>query len=332
MGLLIYGGGRLWYECGHTLTHNCLINMVIGPRGAGKTYALKKEAYKRFMKHHKQFVYLRRYDSELKAVRENLFADLNQSIDYPIEYNDGYYWCNDQLIGIPMALTKANSYKSASFPDVDLLIYDEFIIDPTQHQRYLTKEVDKFLNLCETVFRMRDDWVAFLLANSLSFVNPYTIYFDLQNTGKQFIKDKTGLVLCEMWQDNEYAQQKAKTKFGRLVQGTQFQQMAVENQFILDNDIFIEKRPQGCIYSYGVVVNSREYGVWFKDGMYYIGSGFDRSRVKFTFNTEDHSEETVLEKRPRAIEPLFRAFRYGLVRFDNLVIKNDMMEVLGSVV
>lgn len=319
----------MWYEMGHTLTHNALINMVIGPRGAGKTYAAKMEAYKRFQRNREQFIYLRRYDAELKAVKEGLFNDLNMNVEFPIEYNDGYYYCNDELIGYPMALTKANSYKSASFPDVTLLIYDEFIIDPTQHQRYLTKEVDKFLNLCETVFRMRDNWQAFLLANSLSFVNPYTIYFDLKNTGKQFVKDKTGLVLCELWNDAEYQNQKAQTKFGRLVQGTLFDQMARENQFILDNDTFLAIRPKKSVYQYGIIINSRKYGVWMHEGGYYIGGGYDPNRVTFTLDVLDHDETTILGKRPKPLISLFRAFALGLVRFENQVCKNDVMPFLN---
>lgn len=318
----------MWYTPEHTLTHNAIINMVIGPRGSGKTYGLKKRAVMNWEKKQKQFVYVRRYDSELKLVQENLFADVNRDLGTEVIYKEGKYWLDNSVIGWPIALTKASGLKSASFPNVNLLIYDEFIIDETQHQRYLTKEVDKFLNLYETIARMREDVKAFLLANSLSFVNPYSIYWDLKNDGRSIVKAQNGLVLCEMWQAAEYAEAKQKTKFGQLITGTEFERMAVQNQFILDNDTFIEPKDKRSRYYMGIIVHGRPYAVWYCEGVYYIDHGYNPNGRKYTFDVEDHDETTVLVKRPKALEGLFKAFKHGRVRFHDLVTKSDMVLLL----
>lgn len=318
----------MWYTPEHTLTHNAIINMVIGPRGAGKTYGLKRRALKNWESKKQQFVYMRRYDSELKLVRENLFADINRDLGTEILYEDGKYKLEGEVIGWPIALTKAASLKSASFPHVTLLIFDEFIIDETQHQKYLPNEVDKFLNTYETIARMREDVKAFLLANSLSFVNPYSIYWNLKNDGRNIVKAQNGLVLCELWKDEEYSEAKSKTKFGQLIAGTDFEKMAVQNQFILDSDTFIEPKPKNALYYVGLIVEGRQYALWYQNGLYYIDHGFSPTNRKFTFDIQSHDETTRFERRPKALEDFFRAFKFGRVRFHDMVTKADMLMLL----
>lgn len=318
----------MWYSPEHTLTHNAIINMVIGPRGSGKTYGLKKRAVVNWEKKRKKFMYMRRYDSELKLVQENLFADINRDLGTDIYYKDNKFWFEDQVFGYPIALTKSSSLKSASFPDVTLLIFDEFIIDETQHQRYLQNEVNKFLNLYETVARMREDLIAFLLANSLSFVNPYSIYWNLKNDGRKIVKAQNGLVLCELWQDEEYTEAKQKTKFGQLITGTDFEKMAVQNQFILDSDTFIQPKHKKARYYIGLIVEGRTYALWYYQGIYYVDHGYNPNDIKFTFDIQDHDETTFLVRKPKQLEDFFTCFKRGLVRFHDLVTKADMLLLL----
>lgn len=323
----------MWYTPGHTLTHNAIINMVIGPRGAGKTFGLKDYAIKKFLKNGKKFIYLRRYDVELKKVQVNLFNDLNIERGYDIEWDKDIagYRINGQICGYAMALSKAAYYKSASFPDVDLIIYDEFIVDTRGFQNYLRNEVDTFLNFYETVARMRDDVKAFLLANSLSFINPYTIYWNLKKSDKSITKAENGLVLLEIWNDSEYAETKAKTKFGQLVAGTEFGNMAVDNEFILDSDDFICPKDPESYYYIGVILSGREYSLWSYYGIIYCQKGYDPSAAKITFNIDDHNEDTILMKGSGAMQTFIRAFKNGKVRFEDMFVKAEFMELFRRI-
>lgn len=87
-----------------------------------------------------------------------------------------------------------------------------------QKKYYLHNEVDVFLNLIETIARMRDVRV-FLLGNAGNIItNPYFLYFDLQipyNTDIKTYKD--GLILLQYMKNEEYRQAKANTRFGKLV-------------------------------------------------------------------------------------------------------------------
>lgn len=125
----------MWYDVGKTLTYNCLFNFVIGNRSCGKSYGLKKHAIKQFLKKGHQFVYLRRYQSELDETAETYFDDVlanNEFPDIKMDYNAGMYTINGVVAGYAMALTKAKDYKSIAFPKVYLIIYEEFLIEDTQ--------------------------------------------------------------------------------------------------------------------------------------------------------------------------------------------------------
>ena len=63
-----------------------------------------------------------------------------------------------------MTLSTAQDLKGSNFPNVTTLIFDEFIIEEGQKKYYLHNEVFVFLNLIETIARMRDVRV-FLLGN-----------------------------------------------------------------------------------------------------------------------------------------------------------------------
>lgn len=55
-----------------------------------------------------------------------------------------------------MTLSTAQDLKSTNFSNVTNLIFDEFIIEEGQKKFYLNNEVEVFLNLVETIARLRD--------------------------------------------------------------------------------------------------------------------------------------------------------------------------------
>ena len=55
----------MYYNIDSALSYNALFTMIMGGRGIGKTYSAKKRAIKNFLAKGEQFVYLRRYKTEL---------------------------------------------------------------------------------------------------------------------------------------------------------------------------------------------------------------------------------------------------------------------------
>lgn len=328
----------MYYNVNKTLSHNAFINMVIGIRGYGKTYGLKRKAIKDFLEKGSEFIYLRRYDTELQSVQANLFDDIilnDDTFGAEVQYRKGgYYSINDEVAGYPIALSRSNYYKSASFPKVNLIIFDEFIVDTTKNMRYLKNEVRTLLDFIETIFRSRDNGKVFMLANSLSFVNPYTLYWDLKlPKNKKWSKAVDGLVLCEIVGDDEFVDRKKDTIFGKLNAGTEFERYSVMNEFILDNDTFVERKSPNAKYLFTFQFRDEKFGVWidYAQGLYYVTESVDPScKLVYSTTMEDHSPNALLFKKANKglFSKLIDGYKLGITRFESIKVKNIVSELI----
>lgn len=325
----------MWYDVGQTLTYNCLFNFIIGSRGCGKSYALKKRAIKQFLDKGYQFVYLRRYQEELDATAETYFDDvvLNKEFgDIKIEYRGGAYFINDQLFGYAMALTKAKSYKSIAFPLVQLIIFEEFLIEDNGFSRYLKNEVKSFLGFYMSIDRYRG-CIVFFLANSVSMINPYTLYFDLHLPYGSDIVRK-GDLLLQMVNNEEYIQARKETRFGKLIAGTDFEEYAVENKFVNDTDTFIMKKTEKCQYYMTFVYEGESFGVWvdYDAGKMFVSENVDPScRIVYSLTLDDHKPNTMLIgklNRSPFFKPFIENYKMGNVYFESQKIKQVVYNVI----
>lgn len=163
------------------------------------------------------------------------------------------FYCDDQICGYAVRLSTAQDLKGTNYPKVKNVIFDEFIIEEGQKKYYLKNEVFTFLNLLETVGRLRDLRV-FLLANSVTITNPYFLYFNLKcNKNKEISLFKDGLILVQYMKNEEYRKVKKQSNFGKLVAGTSYEDYAINNKFILDNNNFIEKRSPTSKFSFSFI-------------------------------------------------------------------------------
>lgn len=289
-----------------------------------------------FWKNGEEFAYIRRYKPELTEAVPKFFSALNANNEFEGHnlYNKGYtFKCDEQTCGYALKLSTAQDLKSSNFNKVKTIIFDEFIIEEGQKKYYLKNEVFTFLNLIETIARLRDVRV-FLLANAVTITNPYFLYFDLSLPYNNDIKTfKNGLILVQYMQNNEYREVKKKSRFGQLVEGTDFADYSINNKFIQDNNNFIEKKQGTAKYSFAFIYKSQKFGVWtdFKFGKIYISNDYDKnSPYVFSCSLENHTDNTMFlktAKRYNAWKRLIENFELGNVRFENQKIKNLCMDL-----
>ena len=172
----------------------------------GKTYTTSKFCVKDFLKRGNEFAYIRRYKSELKDSVPQFFEALkaNNEFENNLRANGKKFYCDDKICGHAMTLSTSQDLKSSNFNKVKNIIFDEFIIEPGQKKTYLRDEVTVFLNLLETIGRMRDIRV-FMLGNAVSVTNPYFLYFDLSLPYNS--------ILCSQSRDRRPAQVRAGCQF-----------------------------------------------------------------------------------------------------------------------
>ena len=217
----------------------------------------------KYIKKDEQFAYIRRYKPELKKAVPQFFEALQNNQEFP-EYNfstkSNNFYCNGEICGYAMTLSTAQDLKSSNFSKVSTIIFDEFIIEEGQKKFYLNNEVLIFLNLIETIARMRDIKV-FMLANPANiYTNPYFLYFDLSLPFNNDIKTfKDGLILLQYMKNEEYRKAKKETKFGKLVAGTSYEDYAINNKALNDNKIFIDKKQGTAKFSFAFIYNNETF-------------------------------------------------------------------------
>lgn len=317
----------MWYDGNVTLTRNCLFNFVIGGRGCGKTYWATNWAIKDFLKTGKQFVYLRRYKSELEGISEFFKKHIinGEWPDTELKVDKRNFLINGEVAGY--ATTLAKSSKGRTYPNVNKIVYDEFLLNSNRRfSYYLPSEVFTFLDFYETVARMEEVKV-FFFANATSIANPYFMFFDLFPIQSQRYTQKDNK-LIEIVKDSEFEQVKKQTLFGKLIAGTEYERYNIENEFIEDNETFIEKRDPKSDYLMTVHYMGSNYGVWvhYNKGKVWVTERYDENFARrYALTTEDHRDNTLLIKnlnRSPAFKTLLDAYKKGYLRFENQVCKD----------
>lgn len=334
---------NIFYSYDKVLSYNAFLNILIGERGVGKTYGAKKYVINRFLKKNKQFVYIRRYETDLiesvGSSSDNKFFEQikNEFPDHKFEIHKTKkvrkLIIDKKVCGYALPLSSADSLKSSTYENVDTIIYDEFMLKEGSTQHYLRNEPEVILDLIETVARLRDVKI-FLLGNAISSTAPIMSYFDLSlpyNSDIKLFKD--GLILVNYIKNKAYREYKKQTNFGKLIEGTRYSKYAIDNEFLTDSKSFIKKKGESKFY-FIFTLNNRDYGVWRdKDDIMYISEDIDPNcPLKFAINIDDHDETTLLLKsrtNPYFVS-IINHYRCAMLCFENQAIKNYIMETLAK--
>lgn len=315
---------------------------VIGERGCGKTFGSKVAMLKKFLKNGEQFIYLRRYKTELDTslatfwndlIDNNYFPDLELKVKKTKMLTQ--FTCNGKICGYAVPLSTANILKSTAFPKVKTIIFDEFLLDNASGTyRYLKNEVTMMLDVIETVGRLRDIQVLFL-GNALSITNPYFAYFNLDLPyNSEFRTFKDGLIVVNYIRNLKYREAKKQSKFGKLIESTEYGRYAIDNEMLRDNKHFIEKKPPDSIFWGVLVLNGNHIGIWqSKNGYVYLSHKFDPNTVhKFACDFNDHTEQTIFlnARENYYLRLCVTAYKQGLLKFENQKIKNDVIPLLNK--
>ena len=187
-----------YYDITNLLSTNAHYMMLLGERANGKSYQVKKTVLQEAYSKHRWFVYLRRYQADIRAKAVSAYFE-----DMPVSdltsgeytgvtaYNGEIYFTyrdpDGELkkglkIGRYCDLNDLERYKSWAFPDYDYIMYEEFITDSI----YLNDEPTMLQQFVSTVARHRKITV-FLIGNTLSRVCPYFSEWCLDGVLKQKI-------------------------------------------------------------------------------------------------------------------------------------------------
>lgn len=320
----------MYWDINKVLSYNCLYNFIVGARGVGKTYGAKRWAINDFIKNRAEFIYLRRYDTELENITK-FFDDICKEFpEHKLTVKGKLFFIDGVYAGRAISLSTSRKEKSTPFPSVNKIIFDEFILDRGAHH-YLSDEVTTFLEFYSTVARSRDVRVLFL-SNALTITNPYFIYFRLNLPyGKDIVAKNDILLQCV--KDAEYTEMMKNTRFGKIIAGTPYGDYNIENKFLRDDPVFLGKKSVTAHYVFTMVYQDHKIGIWtdYTQGLMYASADIDPScKLVYSLTLSDHSPNMMLLKAHRSIlfERFLKCYKTGVVRFENQQIKNICQEII----
>lgn len=331
----------LYYNPRKLLSHNKMLNFVMSHRGGGKTYAGKKLAIKNFLKDGSQFIYLRRFKTELKG--DNVakwFDDIREEFPgHKLEVKGNTFYINKKQAGFAIALTQQVQIRSTPYPNVRLIIFDEFVLDERKTLKYLKDEVTTFLEIVSTVVRSRDDLRIYCCANSISYVNPYFEYWKIRidpNHKKTFyFSPLNDQVVVELYSNKQYADKMSNIKFGKLIAGTDYGNYNINNDVLLDSDEFLMyKKPKDSYFICSFRYDDKLIGCWFspKEQLYHFNDQVDPyGKVKVSITTDDHAYDyTTLKslKREGYFKAMMLYYSKGFCFYKDQETKRTMYDIL----
>lgn len=162
-------------------------NLIYGEKSNGKSYQVKhKKAVEHYLETGKRFILLRRWKEDISNLWiEQYFADVdvakltNNKYNCISQYRKVLYFSiydentgktkRFEKIGYVMSLSTEQHMSSASFLDVDTIIFEEFM----ERGTYIPHEPDRLMIFYSTIDRKRGTTKIYMVGNSISRVCPY---------------------------------------------------------------------------------------------------------------------------------------------------------------
>ena len=337
-----------FYSLDKVISYNIPVNIIITERGYGKSYSVKKYVIDRFLKHHEEFMYIRRYDNEIKNVFEkskgtekDFFQDIKQNYpDIKLFAKDKKFFIQKQdettCFGYAKRMTEYQDLKSGTFSNIKTIIIDEYPIEKGKRY-YLPNEGMILMNIFDSIIRNRSDIKIFILGNAVEGLefSPLFNFFELSLPyGKKDIKlFKDNTILVQYATSSEFRKEREQTLIGKLAKGTPYEEYAIQNKILDKNNDFIGKKSNGAKFIFSLIYNKKKYGVWndYNEGMLFISNDVDPyNPYCFALTVKDHTPNTMLIIRAKTynqLKFLIEQYRIGNVYYESQKIKSVSQEI-----
>lgn len=324
-----------YYSYDRVLSYGAAINMIMGARGLGKTYGAKKFALKNAVNKHEKFIYLRRYNTELKQI-STFFDDIQHEFPgYEFNLQGRTAVCRVigdkkwREIGYFLALSTAGNVKSVPFPDVTSILFDEFIIE-TGMSRYLPDEVTKFLDFYSTVDRYQDNTRVLMMSNSVSIMNPYFAQWQIMPGDHEIQRFGEGFICAHFVDSEQFAKEIANTRFGKFIlkHDSRYAEYAVNNEFRDNDDRLVCRKSGEARYKYTIRCDAGSFSVWEAIHAVFIQRRRPRAdEILYTITDDVREDEIGLVTGDYMVRWLRAQYRRGRCFFDSAASRNAFQEL-----
>ena len=326
----------MWYNAQQLLSYKRLYNLIVGVRGHGKTYDCSKRCMDKALEEKKlTFVVLVRYIEDIKFIKDGwwtivehlypnykFFAQRRLIYATNIEKNETF------VIGEYCSLSEYMRVKKTPRPYVKYIFFDEFL---NEENDYLDNEIDKFLSVCDSIIRNREDVRVLMVSNTITLINPYFAYFGINKLNGRFTKGNHNSIV-EFTDSEEFIKFREQTKFGSSIKGTTYGDFALSGAFMLDDMTNVNPNPPSKTkhWLFNIVLNENNIEVSMMNGLLYFSKCNDYTRRSYTPYVENAKtyHSSYVEKSFRYFKMIQKYFMNDRVLYQSLIIKNAIIEFM----
>ena len=326
------------------LSYNGLITSVNTNRNYGKTWAFKRRAFRRAMKHGKKTIWLRMFRKELQEVANSFFAsrDLQKYCGisvYDKDYNpngnvkrEGYTFFYRTSTKSPWkwfikiyCLSNPDAVRSADDVDVDTIVFDEYTKTLDKYKRYRGNIVNDFLDIWFSAKR-EHEVRCILLGNKESTYNPFFSYFGIKPppTDWQGIRSyRGGSFVIQQINNLPQANTEFENKTECLLAGTSYGNYLYKSDYKTAMPFKARKTPHTATLYVQLYINGTPLKISVLNGYFYVNQRIDVTKDVYTLEPlNKFSREKVLVNRQRPFFiGLVQAYADGRIYYDNEVTR-----------
>ena len=330
------------------LENEYTFNIIVGGRGTGKTYGALKYVKENNIK----FMFSRRTQEQVNLIKQPVFNPykvLNNDMHWNVQVSpigpkvygfydsfrdidSGEYHMDNVPFGIIAAVSTFSNMRGFDASDVKVWLYDEFIKE--SKDKPIKEEGKAILNMYESMNRNRElkgePPIKFLaMANSEDIANPLMIELGLVTVATRMQKnhqeqyfDKERSIALYLPQRSPISQQKAETALYKLTKYSQFNKMALDNEFV-DVDLTLVRSAK--LSEYRPLVRVGEITVYqHKAGnQYYVTDHHSGQCQTYTSGATD------LKRFLRSYSWLWNAYLNGRVYFEEYLFQVLLEKYFG---
>lgn len=318
---------------------------VIGGKGIGKTFGLRLQCVRDYLKKRVRFVELCRTKEEMKSVQAGYFDKLQQegfftNCEFKCEKNQGFISTGQdwECICYFVALTDFQKSKKRTFANVRRVIFDEAVIDSRdRYHRYLSNEFYILTNILDTIFREQpnDDPVyrVYLLGNACDMSCPYFEKLgirELPEFGYHFYNGKHTLLHYVPPMDAKL--RKEKTLVGRLLANDSEADMVFENKFDTGSKSDICAKPATARFAFALRYKRRQWGIWldYSSGIMYVNAQVPKDAHVYSLTKKDGTVDyRAIRKTSGVVKGLVDLHYSGAIRYETAFIRESFFEILS---
>ena len=306
------------YNALRVLSYNGVITEIITNRNYGKTWAFKRRAWRRAVKHGKKTLWVRTFKKEVKEASASFYASADlqrycgiepydpdtkrgnfRQVGNTFYYRTGNAWVWFLKI---CALSDTNALRSADDVKTDTIVYDEFTTTAERLKRYKGNVVNDFIDLFFSAKR-EHNVRCFLLGNKENVLNPFLTYFGVQPLPSTFEGIKVyrgGSLVVEQINNKPNEKTEYDRKVRALLDGTTYGRYIYEDAYKGAQRVKKARPPKSATTYIQLDVEGFPLRIWTDNTAFYITPKIDTSQRVFTLSVcNKYLHENLLIRRQK---------------------------------